>query len=601
MHEAQVREHRVQLQRQAIALQQQEIAATQQQVQEQHVLMQLQRQLKFQQDQIKEQQIQMKKAQERKQQQEQERQKELELQAKTLEEEAGLLMEAEVFPGSGAKREGKATVDDWFQDKRYRRLALDDMASLLYFFDSDSCVRTAAEIFYSMLFSGGISFERDEFEMDSASKQWYTTTYLGWAQCVDRYNMCLGFCPCVKQKTDKYVAMPTVLNLDRCIILFRRDVFGFPHFVFFEQPDDDLTHEPRYIPDVIVYIETAPATSGELISKLRTLAADERLYSSLLEAAEVAVRHRCNPLLVLQEDKGKHDPESMLSVLHPAADSVLYGDGAAPYQGEDRDAGGAAGRSYNRLIQEQEEKRKYDYARAVSILGAGGVAKATEAANRIKEALSSREVKEHYLAAHRVLAKQTLAESPDDLLLQFRTARMERIFNLFGIPLGMISQTSSLGTGEKQAQNQEVYTVFVHTQRQKRQQLLGYIRDMYDRIYRVHHVLQKMKSTPKGEEDSLSTDSDVVIQMAGMPEDASVDALFTMGALKYEAFIKFKSDRHGIPLEYFNEECELSLQDINGVKDNEEGGSEGGGSDSKSKGKSKSKGESGSSKKQKTK
>jgi hypothetical protein len=486
-----------------------------------------------------------------------------------------LLMEAETYPSNGQLREAKMSVDEWLQDRRFIRLDNNKIQSQLRFFDTDSSIRTATQIYYSMLFSGGIAFERSHYKLQVVSQQWYNSTWVGWCHGVDRMNASIGFAPCVKQPHGFYVGVPVCLNLARIIILYRLDVYGFPHFVFLEQPEG-LQLLPRYIPDVVVYYESLPTATGEFRSKISTLQFDLELEGMLFESALTAVRLRANPTLFLQENTKKHDPESLLSALNPMADSVLFGDGTGAYSDGESNMRAEA----NRAEEEQDERRRYQYSRMVSMLGPAGLQRVENVTKQWIKAMSAQGHKEHFLPPNRVLASQQNAECPDDLLINFRIARMERILNCFGIPLGMISQTSSLGGGEKQSQNQEVFTIFVHTQKQKKEQLLGFMYDMYSRIYQVHHVMQRLKDVGKGQAHQVTPKADVLIRMNNLPEDALLDNLYKMGALKYEAYTRYMGEKHGIPQEDFNEECELSLKDANGIKEEPTGGAAAAGSSS---------------------
>jgi hypothetical protein len=92
----------------------------------------------------------------------------------------------------------------------------------------------------------------------------------------------------------------------------------------------------------------------------------------------------------------------------------------------------------------------------------------------------------------------------------------------------------------------------------------------------VHHCLQRLVNTPKDKDLEFTTSTDVKIILVGMPEDVVLDNLFKCGALKYESYCRFMSQKHFIPIDDFNEECELSLKDINGVKELPEGEGENG-------------------------
>ena len=92
----------------------------------------------------------------------------------------------------------------------------------------------------------------------------YNSTWCSFGMDIDRMLASTGFCPTTFVKHKEYVGKPVVLDISRLKIRYKRDVYGVPHFVFFEMLDTPLAAANgdggavmalRYIPDVVVYCE----------------------------------------------------------------------------------------------------------------------------------------------------------------------------------------------------------------------------------------------------------------------------------------------------------------------------------------------------------
>jgi hypothetical protein len=68
--------------------------------------------------------------------------------------------------------------------------------------------------------------------------------------------------------------------------------------------------------------------------------------------------------------------------------------------------------------------------------------------------------------------------------------------------------------------------------------------------------------------------SEPSISMPGLPDDVLLTNLYTMGALKYDAFIGFMSKKHSIPIDAFEETPALSVKEAAGVDEEPSGTAE---------------------------
>jgi len=526
----------------------------------------------------------------------------------------GYYPEAECFPLTGDEVEYKHSVNEWFMDPSYGQLHKAAIAHMFRRFDRDPNIRTVSQIYQATLFSGGVMFARPDAKLTESASHWYSTQWTAFGMELDRHQVSIGFAPCVSIPNALYVGVPTVLALERCTVLYKLDVRGVPHFVFFEELDAEVCRQYsrerylarggrakmpaprrrdkgpfagrragafaggsfdcmyRYIPDVVVYVDVAPTCAGALRSKVSVLDDDIEMDDHVYAHTKAALDARSNPPLVIESANQRPTEQTILSSIQPFA--MRLGDGSAPAAEEApgfRDAAEAADPAYaQRAAQAAHERKMFDYASLLHSVGSSGMARAHGLAMAHMDRLSADGMREHHIQDGKRYVRHQLPESPDEFFLKFRVASKERVCELLGVPLSMLSQSSSLG---KASMNENSLLIFTSTQKQKKQQLLGYFRDMYARIYLLHHTLHRLKGTPAGgvRENRLlpratGAEAHVEVIMSGLPPDDVVTALFSMGALTFPAFVQYMSSKHSIPKSFFNATCELSLPELNGIK-----------------------------------
>jgi len=520
------------------------------------------------------------------------------------EEQEDFFPEADVFPSSGNEREYKTKVEDWLSDSSYMELNAELQARLFHRFYNDPSLRTVTAIYQSTLFSGGVLFTRSDKQLTEEAANFYNATWSQYGSSLDAYQSVLGYAPCTSIPHDEYVETPTCLQLSMCTTLYKQDVYGKPHFVFLENLDPmkcaqiskvrktmgrnntgikqlyksksygmSADRMYRYIPNVVVYCDIPPDTYGNFRSKVSVLSADQEMDDIMTQCAKTAMYARAHPMLITQSVQQKHDEEQIISTIQPM--SMMLGNGTGPADpssssssSSDGSTSGSTGTTmiasaadsyYNALTkseQIQHEMKQLDYARLISSIGLNGMQKADQMARAYMQQNVANGIREYALQEGQSLATQRIAEGPFDFLLHFRPLSEERVFNLHGVPKAMISQTSS--TGGRVSMNENAFVVFTNTQKQKKIQLIAYMKDMYHRIYFRHHGLHKLKSTPSGQMQKQTTKAsttNIEIMMPGMPNSDVITTLYTMGALKWEAFVQYQSAGHNIPVHLFNTTC----------------------------------------------
>ena len=255
------------------------------------------------------------------------------------------------------------------------------------------------------------------------------------------------------------------------------------------------------------------------------------------------------------------------------------------YEG-DGNRDGAIREAQVRQLEAQQYMRQLDGLVSERVNDASGAIPASLSTVSRKRLTGTVGLYEYELETDRTVAKQVLPESPHDMYLNFRQARMERIMALFGVPAPMLTEKNSLGS--KVSMNENAYVVYMEAQKHMKQTLISELYEIYRSIYDpmnaldyMHEVILKRKEKPsmKGLNESM----DVIITMPGLPPEETVRELYTMGILKFDAYKRFLHDKHAIPLEDFNEEPEISVKDLNGCgvdKLNSEGGGDGSSSSS---------------------
>jgi len=481
-------------------------------------------------------------------------------------------------------------------DPRYVRMDDDTLKRALGLFDNDSNIKTVFQITMNSILSGNIVFrhggESNRFQESTEDQRWLSHTYGDLCRDIVRHLWSVGFAPVTYVKHPTYVAKPVVLNLERCETYYYKDIFGEPHFRFFERLEfpntsrygsDSVSNlflgtggglglkvdvNRREIPNVTVFVSDAPTTDGELRSRIMLLAPDLLFEAHLYSCCWEADRHRCNPPVISQ--KMSKVPDSKNLSITDRLDtnrirSVYDGDGNQ--EGEVRAA---------QIHQLQADRDHMDHVAAFMQQGMESTNLDPSGIIKRRKILHNHSIHEMHLDTDRQYARHVLPESPHDMLINFRNARMERVLALFSVPMSMISQQSSLGGRTSMTENS--YIIFLDAQKQLKQLLISYIYEVYRNIYDVmnayDYVVDTLKNkqtapSSKGLYDSMHCE----VTMPGLPPEVTVERLFLLGLLKHEAFVNFLHDKHAIPVEDFNTDPKLTLQEMNQLPPPEEQGS----------------------------
>jgi hypothetical protein len=475
---------------------------------------------------------------------------------------------------------------DEFHDPRFVDLNMDQVRAHLRMYEQDSDVQTFARASLNYALSGGIQFERKGKTLSDQGREWLSEKWSGWVREIEKQMFCLGFALATYKSHKDYGAEPCAISMEHVDIKYCLDVNHTPTFRVYERMDANFgvfarTQEGlipwgrRRILNVRYWCLSPPMRNGTIRSALTTLMADLVYERHLLQCALVADQSRARPPLVTQRVDPKYT-EKVVDLMYASsvhanfntrsATAFKFGDGTGPavsepYPNQSTMAVNADYRNASSVV---------DFMNAYDSDSQQGIAA------RIDRMLSSRinnkSLEQLYLEDGRELVSQVLAEPPS-ILLDFRQNRMTRVALAFGITLpALIKSTKKANAGtemnkastkgkDEDGTNSMYFEVH---QRELKQRLVGYIKEMYLYMHVVAFALEEIQKVKKGESDSMG-DLGVIVSLPGTPDDTIIKNLYYSGVLKYSAYIDMMSKKHCIPKECFETKPQLDLKQLNGI------------------------------------
>jgi len=430
---------------------------------------------------------------------------------------------------------------------------IDDLYDI---FHNDPIVTAASSIALNDLTGGGIIFERKNRTLTEEAKRFYSDCYLRFLVDLVRSLWMYGFAPCVWERHEIYIGVPRVLDLRHLRVRIYEDITNTRHYAFFRRPDARsffkaggntfpvtpmIDEEP--LSGIVVFETEPPDGRGQLHSKLLAVLPELR-YQHMLQAYHLeATRFASNPILVEERPEMKYDPENLdFSVVPP-------------------ESMGQVNRSEHttKLTYTEAEQRGFAARYAFGLARGETVLSAAAAAQLNASELG---VQTLQLARNSKIGRQ-LAAQDLSLVLEHRAQCEELVGAMFGVPRGMFAQS----TYTRAIKNEEAIIMFQRSQMSLKLKLQAFLLRMYYEIYGHHHI-QELLSEGAVEDEATDTDSvSATITITGVPAPSTVTNLYYEGSLKYDAYVQLSSAMYGIPKSFFNKEPELSLQDINGIKD----------------------------------
>lgn len=418
------------------------------------------------------------------------------------------------------------------------------------FFETDANVQAAFAIRTDALLNGGILFEREGHQLDAHAANWYASVWSQWCRDVVRSIWCIGFCPVRWVEDPVYYRRPVVVNLELCDIFYRVDVDNQTEFVYMPKnrvDGNDLLQLSGVSPEnalqhIITIAPDPPSPNGELRSIMALLAQD-LAYELHLQQCDIAANlARANPVVVSEKQQLPFDPEKLTAPTVPGYASQSSNGGT------DMNA------------QTTLERRQYVALQVASAFANGDWSDLDTFRRQMTEArINNASAEQMYLADGRKYVNTHMAESPGDMVIQFRNARMERVFTLLGVPPAMITARTALGTQSGAAHASMM--IFENAQRHLQHFLLNHMKQLYSAMFSEHHTVQSAVNDLKNKKvlnkHRVQTQADVTITMPSLPSQELLEILYMNGTLKYEAYCHYMGATHSIPEEYFNKTSQL--------------------------------------------
>jgi hypothetical protein len=325
---------------------------------------------------------------------------------------------------------------------------------------------------------------------------------------------------------------------------------------------------------VTIFEMDPPDGFGNLQSKIMAVL-PELEYQRFLQSCHLeATRIACNPVIVEEQLEARYDPENLTFAVVPA-ESLGEVDSSASSR-------------VTRLTRAEMEFRSeasraaYESSRAPNPGGARGDGYSTAAEIGVKTLKLARNSK---------LARQN---APQDLslVLEHRAMCEELIGAVFGVPRSMFAQS----TYSKSVKNEDSVIMFQRSQMRLKLLLQTFLHRMYYTIYGEHHIREAIArelitgedehgdDSGDDEEDEdhrtdrrdkkiearwnrIEKDASVQITISSIPAPATLTTLYYEGTLSYNAYVDMVSSSYGIPHEFFNRTPGLTLQELNGIKE----------------------------------
>lgn len=315
--------------------------------------------------------------------------------------------------------------------------------------------------------------------------------------------------------------------------------------------------QPIPIPGCLVFWRRPPDEAGMPRSTVLSLLPAYQWLEEMKACALVAARKRSAPPLVTERVMSQKDPQ-----IH----------GILPSGGCDTDESKTTGveeitmkeRVMDRMVRLENamggaEKRAME--QVASIL--------STAAAQVQAELTLGE--RFDLPAERKLARQLQAEGPGMDLQKLQIHFEQVALMAFVIPPGEIQPESTHG---KMVSNDNIKEVYNRHLSYKKQKLVLAIEVMLRRVYQagvsMKYLRQNKESLMAGGKakykeslvELIKERTAITVELANIPDEASMISYYQSGWLKYEALRDYLSTKHGLPLDSFEDAPKLTQMDL---------------------------------------
>jgi hypothetical protein len=406
-----------------------------------------------------------------------------------------------------------------------------ELSSVYY---NDTLIRQSAQMVCTHVFSGKVRIQRtgESEALDEHMSAIWSSFGLQVLEQQDQF----GFAAATFVSDPVYRRVPRVLNLlDGIEIRHRVNIYNEQLFAFYQRATNGLFTDIMPIPNVYVFCYTPPTINGHIISSVNSLLPHVKHLSRMTVYSQIAESRRCNPPVLTETVERKTiadvdiDPVSRIQV-SPADERRLS--------------------MLDKL------------ARHANTIGVHSPGVLMDKMDTILSSLNGIGIGPiHELEAGKRYVNSQLAEGPANID-KLRVMNQQLCMMEFGIPPAMMQAESTHG---KIGHNADARKTFDGHINMVKDRITGYIADMYhimwDKQTMRNVIVGKPITEPLSDEEVVSSTS-IQVSIPGRPSEETYKELYREGSLKRDAYIRYQSGMHHIPLESFETEPTLSLLDI---------------------------------------
>lgn len=447
---------------------------------------------------------------------------------------------------------------------------------LFHFFDTDLAIQTAFNTLMNIVLAAGIHVVFPDYELSEAEQNASSLTLSKWCRDILRSVFVTGCFGRTHEVDPVHKFRPICVNLNMIDVTFKLHPTEKIKWKLYERMENNFNLTsvmPKELKGITMVCVNMPTGDGLLTSKIASLIDDKVMEDFLAECNMSAEKVRSTPLLVTENIVPKYntDVEATKGVEHQTVDkfATAQSQGAPTYHSNVVGPASLDAQTVQEIkIYKKNEEMMHSSDRT-----------SFDWSNSIRKAQKQKyEPYRLELETNLKLAKQTLPEPPSTYL-HILESRPNRVFTAFGIPSSLAKNmrnqskgaSNRSNVGNATANDDISMTVFLHTQKQLKTDLICYIKELY-MDYNFDEKLMKRVNKNRLEKKQES-DLDVIhnslphITISSIPDDTVADKLFVSGMLKYDAYKLIQSQKYGINIDDFEDKPKLNLKELNNIKE----------------------------------
>lgn len=414
------------------------------------------------------------------------------------------------------------------------------------FFDSDPNVKTGFNFRMDALLNGGIIFKRKKHKMSKAMHDFMSAEFTTFLKEVVRNRWYAGYCAVIWHQHEKFGGKPDCLNLTQVRTLRPRSIFhGYEKkYRYFYQPQNGTTAELE-IHNVMTFVWDAPDQSGNLRSIIQLLQQDQVHEDMIQYYSLIAMKGRAMPVMITEKEKQHYDHDAVKAPTARAYAEIM-GDDEEENSREDH----TVTRQTQAFYSNNQPTMTNVFAQNAAILQDMPHFSAT-----------------YQLAEGRKFVAAPNPEGPEAYLLLFRVARQERAYALMGVPLAMVSNSSSTSHSKLQTQNSNSFVLFDNSQQSLKLELIAVAKTMFYSIHLAAFAAEYREDTPPNDRtpEGEAEECEITVEMPSIPIEEKLVEYYNAGWIKYEVLVAYLASRHGISIDSWYLKPQLNLREANDI------------------------------------